>query len=99
MASLNAPNAARYSTVIMTISADEAKMKASKLRVPAPGEYVRVPSIEVLHFFLMMNHLKVAGWRGDYLVVSPLSQYSETFPQMEEHNLGEEYREQEGKHE
>lgn len=51
------------------ISAKEARKKAEKFKVPAPGEFIKIPSVEVLHFFLLQNNLEVAGWRGDYLTV------------------------------
>ncbi len=53
------------------ISAEEALKKAKKYKVPTAdsGEFIQLPSLEVLHFFLQINGLEIAGWRGDYLQV------------------------------
>lgn len=53
------------------ISAKVAKKQAAKFAVPTPGsgEFIKVPSIEVMHYFLQINGLEVVGWRGDYLQV------------------------------
>jgi len=56
------------------ISSQDAKKQAKKFRVPTPDsdEFIKLPSIEVLHHYLIINNLEVAGWKGDYLQVRPI---------------------------
>lgn len=55
------------------MSVKNAEKAARKYKVPTPGsgEFVRLPSFEVLHFYLKINQLEIAGWRGGYLQVRP----------------------------
>lgn len=50
----------------------QAEKIAKRYGVPTQGQYVRLPSVEVLHAWLKQNNQKVVGWRGDYLAVIPI---------------------------
>ena len=62
------------------ISSQAAKKQAKKFRVPTPnsGEFVKLPSIEILHHYLIINNLEVAGWKDGYLQVRPTKVKHET---------------------
>jgi hypothetical protein len=62
------------------ISSENAKKQAKKFHVPTPGsgEFVKLPSIEVLHHYLIINNLEVVRWKGDYLQVRPIKEKNET---------------------
>lgn len=44
-------------------------------RYPVPQgdkQYIKLPSIEVLHCWLILNNRRVVGWRDGFLVVEPI---------------------------
>lgn len=51
-----------------------------KIHVPEPGtgEIVILPSVEGLHLWLRINHLRAVRWLGNTLEVTPVKQTEET---------------------
>ena len=70
------------------LSMDEAMKKARRLAKPAPGVVVK-GKIEVMCAYMKLHGLRKFEWRGELLVLTPLSLSTATSPQMKEHLGGE----------
>lgn len=58
----------------------KAYAKAQALAKVTPGNVVKIPSIETLHYYCQIHGLRVRGWRGNVLVLekNPAAAQEET---------------------